>query len=263
MTTTISEHQARLYEFVKAHPDRWFTTLEISVETNIPGNNVKLHCARFEEIGIFERIRISPAHAFRLDGAAAEHAPKMVGRLDEAVQIFADRRMAWLKREEGVVRRLDARLAAQTSAATSAEMSFNPASKPTGIDSASDAPDEVGGETIALEGPLPVERATPHKLKAGTAEAPVMSSEQEVAPTYGSTKAVGNTLPPNVTAGRGGKVDLLLAMVAREEGASLDELVVALGNLAHSIRASISVESRKRGLKIECVNSRYYLRSAL
>ena len=109
MSTTISEHQARIYEFMKVHPNKWLTTLEVSLDTNIPDGSVKRHAAAFEEIGILQRIRLSPSHAFRLDPDAAAHAPKLVSRLEEAVAFFTSRRRDWLKREESVVRHLEAR----------------------------------------------------------------------------------------------------------------------------------------------------------
>ena len=235
MSTTISEHQARVYEYAKSRGDQWFTAMELSIETNIPANSAMSHAARFEEMGIFERIRISPAHAFRLDPGANRHASKVVSRLDEAMQIFRSRRMEWLKREEKVVRRLD--LEAEQPLPV-AFVGNTPASLPS---------TSLGG------------------LRTNVSPAPTMSldpveavSEALIADVLVRTSSSADEAhrPPKPRE----KFALLLAMVSQTNGASLDELASALGNLPHSVRATISVESRKRGLRIECLNHRYYLR---
>jgi hypothetical protein len=215
MSTTISEHQARVYEYAKLRGDQWFTSMELSVDTNIPANSAKSHAARFEEIGIFERIRISPAHAFRLDPAAQRHAPKLVDRLEEAVRIFASRRLDWLKREEQVVRHLDAQMERVT-----------------------------------------VARAVP-QLAPAAPQSPVANGERvfQQAPP-GGTK----TSDPKPEVRRGGsKAELVISMISRPEGASLDELVEASATLPHSVRATISVKTRERGLKAVLRDGRYYI----
>jgi hypothetical protein len=104
--------------------------------------------------------------------------------------------------------------------------------------------------------------ASERVVPAATAEPRRTEGGQSVTKRAGTIPAIEHrTAQTAPEPRRGSKVEILLSMVSREEGASLDELVATLGNLAHSIRASISVESRKRGLNIECINSRYYLRA--
>jgi hypothetical protein len=254
MSVTISDHQARVYEFARAKAGQWLTVQEISVSTNVPENTVKSHAARFEEIGIFERIRISPAHAFRLDADADKHAHKMVARLNEAVQIFSARRLEWLKREESIVRQLDGGTPTSDLRVELKEPAPTPHQTIGGPPGPTLPPQPSVSVEIDLAEPAFAAAAAPPGSDLPIATA---VDQRELVPATN-----GNDFKSGSIGGRGSKVDLLLAMVAREEGASLDELVAALGNQSHSIRASISVESRKRGLKIECVNSRYYLRPA-
>jgi hypothetical protein len=99
MSDAVSEHQVRVYEYGKALGGRWFTIQDLSTDTNIPDASAKEHAVRFEELGIFDRLRASPAHLFRLSQFASSRDPKTVRRLDDAIPIFAERRRERLRRE--------------------------------------------------------------------------------------------------------------------------------------------------------------------
>jgi len=250
MSDSVSEHQVRVYEYAKLRLGGWFTIQELSADQNIPDGSAKGHAARLEEMGLFERLRASPAHFFRLSEFAGTRDPKAVRRLEAAIPVFAE------LRHERVRRELKALAATQ-------RLDHRGARRPITIEVA------VGDRTKMVRDQSRADRQIP-VLAQDNGIAPsrmiaAASEEQEV-----PSRSVGAVISPSPDmpdaigagrAGRGNKFDLLLAMVSRDEGASLDELVAALGNLAHSIRATISVESRKRGLKIECVKRRYYLRS--
>lgn len=224
MSTTISEHQARVYEYAKTRGERWFTTQELSSDANVPANTAKAHAARFEEIGVFERIRISPAHAFRIDADARKHAPKMVARLEEAVEIFTTRRLDWLQREQAAFDRLNDR----ESPPTAAEPTARPINELATMSSATEV--SASGPTVVQIAPQVSQ--PPEEIKSTT---------------------LGLTVP------RRDKVDILFGLIGRPEGASLEELAAALGNLPHSIRATISVKSRERGIPVRCQGGRYFL----
>ncbi len=50
----------------------------------------------------------------------------------------------------------------------------------------------------------------------------------------------------------------VLALLRRPDGATIDELVRRFDLLPHSVRAVISVESRKQGVKVELVGKAHY-----
>jgi hypothetical protein len=52
--------------------------------------------------------------------------------------------------------------------------------------------------------------------------------------------------------------DEVVELLRRKDGATIEEMVKRFGLLPHSIRAIISVESRKRGLKVELVGKAHY-----
>ena len=52
--------------------------------------------------------------------------------------------------------------------------------------------------------------------------------------------------------------DEVIELLRRKNGATIDEMVTRFGIQAHSLRAIISVESRKRGLKVELVGKAHY-----
>lgn len=62
--------------------------------------------------------------------------------------------------------------------------------------------------------------------------------------------------PTKDTAG-GPKGDQLIRMLSRQRGATLEEVIDTFGIKKNSAYARISVESRKRGLKVEHVDGRY------
>lgn len=99
MSATISDHQIRVYEFARSVQGKWFTIQEAAIATNVRANTAKTHASRFETLGIFERLRLSPSHVFRLAEDAATRCPHMVSRLEEAVPVVMERRRQLLKRE--------------------------------------------------------------------------------------------------------------------------------------------------------------------
>src|SRR3569623_1601307 len=99
MSETVSEHQVRVYEYAKVRAGGWFTIQELSTDANIPDASAKSHAVRFEEMGIFDRMRAAPAHLFRLSEFAATRDAKAVRRLDAAIPVFAERRHDRLQRE--------------------------------------------------------------------------------------------------------------------------------------------------------------------
>lgn len=52
--------------------------------------------------------------------------------------------------------------------------------------------------------------------------------------------------------------DEVIELLQRKNGATIDEMATRFGIQAHSLRAIISVESRKRGLKVELVGKAHY-----
>lgn len=103
MMRTISEHQAKVYEYAKSQGERWFTIQELSTEANLPDASAKNHSTRFEEAGVFERMRISPSHVFRLSPVARRRHPELIKRLEAALPIFAARRREWIVREAALI----------------------------------------------------------------------------------------------------------------------------------------------------------------
>ncbi|MFN4273940.1 MAG: DUF3489 domain-containing protein [Aliihoeflea sp.] len=73
-------------------------------------------------------------------------------------------------------------------------------------------------------------------------------------------KASSRKLPPRThVAGEPTQGDRVAAMVEQPDGASLDEIVEALGVLPHSARALVTTQLRgKRGWKVVCRDGRYY-----
>ena len=55
------------------------------------------------------------------------------------------------------------------------------------------------------------------------------------------------------------KSDTLIALLQRPNGVSLEELITTFGTQPHSIRAQVSVATRKRGLKVHCKKGHYTL----
>ena len=55
------------------------------------------------------------------------------------------------------------------------------------------------------------------------------------------------------------RADTLIALLQRPNGVSLEELTTTFGIQPHSVRAQVSVETRKRGLKVHCKKGHYTL----
>ena len=99
----ISEQQARVYEYARDLGGKWFTIQELASGTNVPMGTATSLVAKFEERGLFDRMRIAPAHVFRLSRLANSADPQLVRRIEQAIPIFAERRQDWLEREEAVL----------------------------------------------------------------------------------------------------------------------------------------------------------------
>lgn len=92
-------------------------------------------------------------------------------------------------------------------------------------------------------------------------EAPVQDTAKEAKATK-KAKAPKAPKPPRET-----KAALILQMIQREGGASVEELVKAAAWQSHSVRGFISNLGRKQGLKIETIKREdgtraYFLRAA-
>lgn len=74
-------------------------------------------------------------------------------------------------------------------------------------------------------------------------------------PGKGATKPAKPATKPAKRATRG---DEVVELLQRKGGATIAEMVQRFGIQPHSLRAIISVESRKRGLKVELVGKAHY-----
>ena len=70
------------------------------------------------------------------------------------------------------------------------------------------------------------------------------------------------TITPTVEAASpapSSKAATLIAMLQRPNGVCLEELITIFDTQPHSIRAQVSVATRKRGLKVHCKKGHYTL----
>jgi hypothetical protein len=192
-----------VYLYAKASGD-WFTIQDLSTDTNVPDNSAKRHAERFEELGIFKRLRIAPNHLFRLVPVEEENARNLIERIEEAAPVFEARRKSWLMRE---------------------------------------------ASAVGLAPPVKHDPRPAIRNSVGAA------SVDKEAPSLGQRQLAEEGLSKS----RGSKVDLLFSLIGRPGGASLDELAATLGNQPHSVRATISVKSRERGINVRCEEGRYFL----
>ena len=86
---TVSKQEVLVYLAFKANSDRWMTNEEVA--SLVPGlavRTVRAHTRRFTNLGILERVVLSPAHKFRFiwrrNGTAAAH----VAHLERAAEIL-------------------------------------------------------------------------------------------------------------------------------------------------------------------------------
>jgi len=222
MSTTISEHQARVYEYAKSKIGKWFTIHELAVDANIPEASAKAQATRFEELRLFERLRISPSHVFRMPESARRRDPQLVRRIEEALPVFNARRREWLRKEAAVVAEHDRPLMVYE-----AQVAPPPQQR-------SDA------DNALMMAPPPTAEFTGSRRAQPAME---MSRVSSVAKT------------PKIR-----KPDLLMQLLQRPNGASMEELIGEMGILPHSIRAQISITTRDRGVKAVLESGRYYVR---
>ncbi len=81
---------------------------------------------------------------------------------------------------------------------------------------------------------------------------PTRKASKPASPSRRATKAAA---APKRRLKRG---DEVIELLRRKNGATIEEMVTRFGIQPHSIRAIISVESRKRGLKVELVAKAHY-----
>lgn len=70
-----------------------------------------------------------------------------------------------------------------------------------------------------------------------------------------AAKGTGSATPRTKRPTRG---DEVVEMLQRKGGATISAMVTRFGLLPHSLRAIISIEGRKRGLKVELVGKAHY-----
>ena len=119
--------------------------------------------------------------------------------------------------------------------------------------------------SAALKEPTPSN--APSVRRKPTGDAPSTTDKRPAKPDAGSAVSTSSaSSPPSASPRAGSKQALVLALLARAEGASLAELVAATGWLAHTTRAALT-GLRKKGFCLERRHdddgaSRYHLRGA-
>jgi hypothetical protein len=101
-----------------------------------------------------------------------------------------------------------------------------------------------------------------HGLKEGDFTWPAPPAQPQVrkaakAPPH-ARKATKPGKGSTRTAKRPTRADEVVELLRRKNGATIEEMVKRFGIQPHSIRAIISVESRKRGLKVEMLGKAHY-----
>jgi hypothetical protein len=84
--------------------------------------------------------------------------------------------------------------------------------------------------------------------KARKAAKPAPRAHKAATPSKGATP----------TTKRPTRADEVVELLRRTNGATIEEMVKRFGIQAHSLRAIISVESRRRSLKVELVGKAHY-----
>lgn len=104
-----------------------------------------------------------------------------------------------------------------------------------------------------------------HGLKEGDFTWPAPSAQSQAwkaakAPPRApkAPKPAKGATRPTKPAKRPTRGDEVVELLRRKNGATIAEMVTRFGLQAHSLRALISVESRKRGLKVELVGKAHY-----
>lgn len=106
--------------------------------------------------------------------------------------------------------------------------------------------DIIFNEIIAAEKAM----KTPEPTQAEKFDATVKAAETKAAARKAKPKA---DKPKKVT-----RAETIMTMMARKEGVSIAELQAIFKTEAHTVRAQISVESRKAGIKPVLKDGRYY-----
>jgi DNA-binding IclR family transcriptional regulator len=86
----LSQHQLRVFEYVKAAGGKWVTANDIALGAKVAPRTARAHALALVKLGIFDQAEVFPAHRYRLSAFAAKRNRAYMTRLAEAAQVFAE-----------------------------------------------------------------------------------------------------------------------------------------------------------------------------
>jgi hypothetical protein len=86
-SSEISEHQVRLYKFLRGHSG-WCTAIQAGEGSKIAPRTARAHLLKFVKAGIVDQIEAFPGHRYQLSPMAEKRNKTLIARLKQAVEVF-------------------------------------------------------------------------------------------------------------------------------------------------------------------------------
>lgn len=84
----ISLHEVRVYQFLRDHPETWFSNSDIAKEVpEVALRTIRAHTKRFFEVGLVEKVQVFPGDHFRFVDSA--ETKDYIERLEEARTVLS------------------------------------------------------------------------------------------------------------------------------------------------------------------------------
>lgn len=84
----VSLHEVKVFLALRSKPDEWLTSQEISESSGVNYRTTRMHTLRLVKLGMFEVVRLHPAHRYRLAGKEAKRNASYAQRLEKAIGVF-------------------------------------------------------------------------------------------------------------------------------------------------------------------------------
>jgi hypothetical protein len=234
---TVTDARGLAYDFAKKRGGRWFTANDLAEGAYLDQAAAQAAAGWLADMRLLDfNYQVRP-RSFRLNANAQQLVPELVREIENALEIILQRRKA------------EAKARAAFFGSNSSNYSHTPG--------------PPNRRARHRNGPLPDDPLNPKPAPAGPLGGPSAPGGGYNANAAPSGSAPAPSSPPDGTRSnvrpKVGKADQLFALLARPQGASMEELVEEFGIQPHSIRAMISVKSRERGLRATLNDGRYQI----
>lgn len=90
-TSEISHHQVKIYTALRDTKE-WLTSKDLAKRSGVNERTTRAHLLKFVKLMVVDQVEVFPGHRYRLSDKASKRNQGIIGRLDQAEEIFSGKK---------------------------------------------------------------------------------------------------------------------------------------------------------------------------